>query len=453
MGQDQFDKVLQSLSVLRPKPSPIALVRVGGEGDGAYLIPADFNGVSSCFSPGVNNTKYFEDELADRYHIQSHMCDFTSDVSQFATPLKPGMQTFEKKWLDIDGSPDSLALGEWVANWEPNEADDLILQMDIEGAEYRTLLNADQGTLARFRIIVIELHGLKNALNPLRFEQKLGPLLRRLDESFVCVHIHPNNCCGEFVLPGTELNIPNLIEATFLRKDRFDDGNIHSWLPPTLPHPLDIKRNVNHEPPLFLNEHWSDYPTSLESRVKILVDTEDYYRNLSSKLKIEHQTLICLYRLLQADGPLPRVAGSSDRSDSVEIATGSSYRLSSAYGDYPLEGIVEPREPCFFHTGFGPMETITVDFGAEFVIDTIMVTNRTDTCYDRGRYLLYCLHDDPAPDFRFVRSLNPDATLTQSVDKTSKVRVPGIISRYLTVFTPEDTAIHLSAICVYGRGA
>ena len=85
------------------------------------------------------------------------MCDFSSDLEKFKTPLIEGMQTFKKKWLDIDGDEDSISLEEWVKELSPDACNDLILQIDIEGAEYRNLLAADTSTLNRFRIIIIEL--------------------------------------------------------------------------------------------------------------------------------------------------------------------------------------------------------------------------------------------------------------------------------------------------------
>ena len=77
------------------------LIRIGGTGDGAYLIPADLSDVEACFSPGVNNFKDFEDHLAQRYGIKAFMCDYSSDLHHLRTPLIKDMQFFEKKWLDI----------------------------------------------------------------------------------------------------------------------------------------------------------------------------------------------------------------------------------------------------------------------------------------------------------------------------------------------------------------
>ena len=81
---------------LIPKPCPFELIRIGGKNDGAYLVPNDLKDIDACFSPGVNNFKNFEDELTKLYGIKCHMCDFTSDIISFKTPLIVGMQTFKK---------------------------------------------------------------------------------------------------------------------------------------------------------------------------------------------------------------------------------------------------------------------------------------------------------------------------------------------------------------------
>jgi hypothetical protein len=150
------------LEILIPKKCPYDLIRIGGNRDGAYLVPSDLQGIAKCFSPGVNNYKYFEDELSLVFGIQCYMCDYSSDESNFATPLIKGMQFFQKKWLDVDGGRDSISLSEWINGTDAGADEDLMLQIDIEGAEYRNLISAEPGLLKRFRIIVIELHTLSS---------------------------------------------------------------------------------------------------------------------------------------------------------------------------------------------------------------------------------------------------------------------------------------------------
>lgn len=255
---------LNDLMLMRPKPSPYPLVRIGGDQDGAYLIPDDLQGIRACLSPGVNNTKRFEDDLALNHGIACHMCDFSSDLEKFETPLIEGMQSFRKKWLDVDQGEDSITLDEWVEELYPEAGNDLLLQMDIEGAEYRNLLGCKESTLNRFRIIVIELHDLDAANDQDQFEAGLGPLLRRLASSHLCVHAHPNNCCGEFTVVGSQLVVPRVIELTFLRRDRFLHDKSGESYQPFIPHPLDLESNVRDRPPLLLEGDWID-ARSIES--------------------------------------------------------------------------------------------------------------------------------------------------------------------------------------------
>jgi hypothetical protein len=287
----------QAIQLFVPQPSPFQLVRIGGAADGAYLIPDDLDGIIACFSPGASNTKAFEDELALSYGIRSHICDFSSEMHRFETPFIPGMQTFEKKWLDVVDTSSTITLANWTKSVEGGEEGDFILQMDIEGAEYRNLLAAPSACIQKFRIIVLELHSLGTfdgsnsslarrclghtflqAWLPVRrkltnFSSKykqlenlayrlgrylepclIGAFAKKLHETHVCIHAHANNCCGEFILTRTGQNIPRVLELTFLRRDRFV-GRQSQLISPKLPHPLDIVNDIN-KPPIALNSYW-----------------------------------------------------------------------------------------------------------------------------------------------------------------------------------------------------
>ena len=245
------------LEILKPKASPFRLIRIGGFEDGAYLLPDDLEGIQACFSPGVYRYKPFEDILARKYRIRSHLCDRSVSEDDLQTSLIPGWQTFEKLWLDIDGRSDSITLTDWVERHCPDSNADLLLQMDIEGAEYRNLNSTPRAILERFRIIVIELHGLAALADRQQAEEQIGPLLRRLDQTHVCVHAHPNNSQGDFIDQDTGMNVPRLLELTWLRRDRFTAGPEQRLFHPLLPHPLDLASNVGPQrPALHLNEAW-----------------------------------------------------------------------------------------------------------------------------------------------------------------------------------------------------
>lgn len=141
---------------LRPKVVGLPLVRIDGELDGAYLVPDDLGGIQHCFSPGVDNRKQFEDELVNRFGLTTHLADFSSSIEQLETPLLQGRQTFTKKWIGSKTKGDTLSLADWISQMDVPPEAELMLQMDVEGAEYEILNNAPQSLLQRFRIIVIE---------------------------------------------------------------------------------------------------------------------------------------------------------------------------------------------------------------------------------------------------------------------------------------------------------
>jgi hypothetical protein len=67
--------VIDLLKRLRPQDNGHPLIRVGGPGDGGYLIPDDLMGITELFSPGSNRLSNFEKEVAERWQIRSYICD------------------------------------------------------------------------------------------------------------------------------------------------------------------------------------------------------------------------------------------------------------------------------------------------------------------------------------------------------------------------------------------
>ncbi len=270
-------EALSALQILIPKISPYPLIRIGGSGDGAYLVPDDLKGISRCLSPGVNNFKFFEDELAQSHRIHSDLVDASSDADKFSTPIIDGMQTFTKKWLDTNSGHDSLSISQWISAL-PADSDNLMLQMDIEGAEYRNLLATDDSQLKKFRIIILELHRVAVGFSrPRVFHQVMRPLLQKLDKNFVCVHAHPNNALGMYPPKVLGTNVPRLLEVTFLRKDRFPQNYFSHLSFASLPHPKDIT-NVPARAPIYLDSPWTTLPRSRASQARIFGDWIEFFR-------------------------------------------------------------------------------------------------------------------------------------------------------------------------------
>jgi hypothetical protein len=235
--------VLGLIKKLRPQNCGKELIRIGTGGDGGYLVPDDLDGIEYCFSPGVNTVSDFENQIADR-GIKSFLADYSVDQP----PIMRPEFTFDKKFLGATNNDKFFTLASWKEKYLKDYSGDLILQMDIEGAEYEVILNAPDELLNQFRILVIEFHSLERLFDPIYF-RLFSSCFEKLLKPFCVVHIHPNNFYG--CVKRGNLEIPRFMEFTLLNRKR-----IGSTSPVrTFPNSLDVK-NVPHRKNIRLPECW-----------------------------------------------------------------------------------------------------------------------------------------------------------------------------------------------------
>lgn len=235
-------------SRIKPVSTHHGLIRVGGDADGGYLIPDDLEGIEYCFSPGVSNVAEFERDLVGR----GIKC-FLADYSVPGPPFENALIDFERKFLGTEDTDVFMRLDGWVKRKAPLGTD-LILQMDVEGAEYELILDSSRDTLKQFRIIVIEFHALDAIFHPFGL-RLIEAAFDKLLQDFAVTHIHPNNCASP--KRYVSYSVPPVIEISLLRRDR-----IGSTQPTrTFPHPLD-RANERDRPDLVLPYCWyaPDHP-------------------------------------------------------------------------------------------------------------------------------------------------------------------------------------------------
>lgn len=221
-------ELLALIRKLRPLDCGIELIRVGGSCDGGYLIPDDLIGIEYCFSPGVSGVASFEDQLADR-HIRSFLADYSID----APPIERPEFVFDRKFLGASDSGNFFTLGTWKEKYLKDYDRDIMLQMDIEGAEYEVILNASDRLLKQFRIIVIEFHWLDRLFDWFAF-RLFASCFEKLLNNFCVVHAHPNNSFD--VVRSEGIEIPPVMEFTFLNKTRAKTAAPRT----DFPHRLDV---------------------------------------------------------------------------------------------------------------------------------------------------------------------------------------------------------------------
>ena len=213
---------------LKPVAIQRPLIRVGGDDDGGYLLPDDLEGITACVSPGVSTEVSFDLAMAKRG------CEiFMADASVAGPPIDHPRFHFVQKFVDVFEGEQTLRLDTLCAAIGAEHSGDRLLQMDIEGAEFRVLLDASDETLKSFRIIAIEFHHLTRMFAQFPFTM-IRATFQKLLRFHHVVHIHPNNVCGPTVRGN--VSIPPVMEFTFYRKDR---AKLDPTRRVTLPHPLD----------------------------------------------------------------------------------------------------------------------------------------------------------------------------------------------------------------------
>jgi hypothetical protein len=119
--------------------------------------------------------------------------------------------------------------------------------MDIEGWEWLVIPSA-KNVLNKFAQIIIEFHfAIDLPFTDFIHRQKLIlDTLKTLNEDFVCVHIHANNCALQ---PWFDIEFPRFFEVTYVRRDL-----VTVMTPETVAYPTEYDfPNASHRPDMTLN--------------------------------------------------------------------------------------------------------------------------------------------------------------------------------------------------------
>lgn len=144
----RLSELTDLLRTLRPYESGIPLIRVGSKVDGGYLLPDDFLGISRCISPGCDGLWEFEKQLWVSHGIPSVICDREEKIPSDL----PQEFSIVDAFIEFQEDSDNVTLQSLMdSNCEEDETD-LILQMDIEGSEYLSILATPQSTLRKLKL-------------------------------------------------------------------------------------------------------------------------------------------------------------------------------------------------------------------------------------------------------------------------------------------------------------
>ncbi len=218
-----------------------AKLRVGGAGDGGYVMIDDIAPGPVCYSIGVGPDVSWDIDMAANRGATIHQYDHTVD----APPSRHPLFRFNRIGLgDTDDWPELRRLDTLIRENGDADRSDLILKCDIEGAEWQALACLDEGYLARFDQVVMELHWLDH-LHDDGFRRTWARVIGGLYATHQCFHIHGNNYGDLAIVCGVP--VPQVVEVSFARRS----GRSFSISDELSPGPLDV-RNRADAPDLFL---------------------------------------------------------------------------------------------------------------------------------------------------------------------------------------------------------
>ena len=149
------------------------------------------------------------------------------------------------KKLSLQENNSEISINKWIEEKDR----EIILKIDIEGDEYSILANISDQNLKKVRILIIEFHDLRN-LRSNSFLSFFEKILTRLDNYFYACHLHVNNTSK--IKNINDIKIPDMIEMTFIRKDRITNfSNKFTKLPHTLDQKTDLDKNE-----IFIDQNW-----------------------------------------------------------------------------------------------------------------------------------------------------------------------------------------------------
>lgn len=216
------------------------LIRMGKDWDGGYIISASsVDDATGMLSFGVNNDWSFDQEWRhQKPHDRIHAYDGTISPGRFEPILQASYQHFFGG--QAEHFPVNVGVTSCVGQSSLQDVmirmnrDRVFLKMDIEGGEWQ-LTDAILAHAGQITGAVIEFH------NTHSLRQLFCATIRRYQERFHVIHIHPNTSCGY-----AQDNFPTVVELSFLNRDLWSgtDRRLECHIPeldqPNLPNTQDV---------------------------------------------------------------------------------------------------------------------------------------------------------------------------------------------------------------------
>jgi hypothetical protein len=199
------------ISVIAPKGTNLKLKRFGGLGDGSYVLPQKYVTKGTyLISGGIENNNELEISLAN---LGVHGIQIDNSINQ--APKSHKNLEFRKVTISDSDSQTETTLSSLMKLDKREGGGRLIVKLDIEGYEWKTLAALTKSELASIDCLILELHNLSLISNSEQGKEILEVLGKIEAAGLRSIFCQANNGCLTYVLGGTL--IPDNMEVTFIK--------------------------------------------------------------------------------------------------------------------------------------------------------------------------------------------------------------------------------------------
>lgn len=192
-------------------------VRVGAANDGGYVMLNDLPG-GIAYSFGINDDVSWDDDMAC-HGYEVYMYDHTIDALPH---VRKAFHFFKEGIADFEENKSLKKLETFIKRNKHDKNENMILKIDVEGAEWGVFENISEEILKSFNQIVVEFHNLCEFNNIARYNK----VLEKINRTHQPIHYHINNYDDVYWFDDKPYG--NAIEVTFASKQKynFSDGKI-----------------------------------------------------------------------------------------------------------------------------------------------------------------------------------------------------------------------------------
>jgi len=200
------------ISVIAPKGTNLKLKRFGGLGDGSYVLPQKYVTKGTyLISGGIENNNELEISLAN---LGVRGIQIDNSINQ--APKSHKNLEFRKVTIsDSDSQTETTLSSLMKLDKRERGGGRLIVKLDIEGYEWKTLAALTKSELASIDCLILELHNLSLISNSEQGKEILEVLGKIEAAGLRSIFCQANNGCLTYVLGGTL--IPDNMEVTFIK--------------------------------------------------------------------------------------------------------------------------------------------------------------------------------------------------------------------------------------------